>query len=161
MSNVYYNECGIIIRDSVVEDIESLKDRLKESDIQEVWASYHLTPEEALKYSLENSSFSLTVEKDGIPIIIFGITPEVWLGDKAVVWLLSTEVDRSTKILFLRNSKKFIDLLLSFYPYLYNYVDVRNTSSIQWLKFCGAEFSEPVNYGKDQLLFNFFSIERK
>lgn len=160
MNKVYYNECGLIIRDSIISDVYSLKDRLKLEDIQEVWASHHASPEEALKFSITQSALSMTTEKDGVPVMVFGVTADDWMGDTGMIWFMSADLDRQTKIVFLRNSKKFIDLMLSFYPYLYNYVDIRNQESIKWLEFCGAIINEPEKYGADQKLFRRFHFER-
>lgn len=160
MNKVYYNECGLVIRDSVISDVFLLKDRLKLEDIQEVWASHHTTPEEALRFSINNSALSMTTTKNDIPVMMFGVTADDWMGDTGMIWFMSAELDRQTKLLFLRNSKKFIDLMLSFYPYLYNYVDIRNQESIKWLQFCGATIGEPEKYGADQRPFRRFHFER-
>lgn len=161
MNKVYYNECGLVIRDSVISDVYLLKDRLKLEDVQEIWASHHVTPEEALRFSFNRSALSMTTTHNDIPVMMFGVTTDDWMGDTGMIWFMSAELDIKTRILFLRNSKKFIDLMLSFYPYLYNYVDIRNEESVKWLEFCGAIIGDPEKYGADQKLFRRFHFERK
>lgn len=156
---LFYDKDGIIVRHSRPEDIEYLKDHLRQSDVDELWASAHHTANEALKNSYENAVLSLTIVNEN-PVGMFGITPQSMIGYKASVWFLATaELEKINKR-FAKNSRRFIDLMLMYYPYLFNYVDDRNTKSIKWLRICGAEISDPKPYGKEQLPFRFFCFQR-
>jgi len=152
---IYYDRNGITVRESVIEDVEILKMRLRFEDIAEVWASHHHTPEQALQLSFEKSVPCLTIDNNGVPVGMFGITPETLMGSKAIVWLLASDDIDKIKIRFLRNCKIFINLMLNQYPYLYNFVDERNTESIKWLKYLGAKFQGPVTFGVEQMPFRF------
>jgi len=44
---------------------------------------------------------------------------------------------------------------------LVNYVDCRNKKSIRWLRYLGAEMSEPEVYGIEKKLFRMFKFVRK
>ena len=153
--NEYYNRDGIVVRHSTKKDVEYLKDHLRKSDIEEIWASNHVTPAEALEKGLDKSVFCCTV-LNGNPIAMFGIVPETVLGHKATVWFLASDDLKSIKRRFLRHSRRFIDMMLEFYPFIQNYVDDRNTDSIEWLKFCGARIKSPEAYGIDKKLFRYF-----
>ena len=139
-------------------DIKYLSDNLRQSDIFEIWASHHATPLSALT-QCHNSPFSLTVEREN-PICMFGINPESLLGNKAVIWCLATDELSTINIRFLKHSREFIEMFLEIYPYLYNFVDDRNTESIAWLKFCGAVMEEPKPFGMDNMPFRYFYFER-
>jgi hypothetical protein len=156
---LFYNKNGIIVRRSVKEDVRFLSDSLKESDVREVWASHHHTPEQALKECLLRSLLALTVQ-NGKPIAMFGIYTENLLGEEASIWLLSTPDLEKIQIRFLRNCKKFVIMMLDYYPRLSNYVDCRNVKTIQWLKFLGAELYEPKPYGADNMPFMRFEFRR-
>jgi len=157
---IYYDQNGIVVRTAIKSDVDYLKTRLRKSDIDEVWASDHFDPETALRISLEKSLWSATVQ-NGHPIAMFGINPEIILGDKAVVWFLATDDLKLIERRFLRNSKKFIKLMLGYYGVLYNYVKADHHEAIAWLTFLGAKIDEPKPYGKEQKLFRFFKFERK
>jgi hypothetical protein len=156
---VFYDQSGYIVRESVKSDVNYLKYHLRRSDLLEIWSSHHYTPEKALEEGFENSLMCFTV-CNGLPIAMFGLNPDSLIGNKATIWLLSSYGLDNVKVRFVRNCRKFIDMMLSRYGYLENYVDVRNKKTIQWLKFLGAEFSDPVPYGVDCLPFVHFSFRK-
>lgn len=155
----FYDKDGIIVRRAIKDDVEFLCDKLRQSDVNEVWASSHKTPEEALTYSLDKSIFALTIVNSN-PIGMFGIAPDIILGDKASVWFLASDELESIGRRFIKNSRRFIDIMLDYYPYLFNFVDERNQESIKWLRLCGATIEEPQPYGKENLPFRYFYFER-
>jgi hypothetical protein len=157
---IYYDKDNIRVRDSVIGDVDAMKNRLRESDVKEIWASHHHTPEEGLKLCVENSIMCFTIE-NGRPIGIFGISPTNLLGDQASIFLLSTDDLKKIEKRFLRNCRKFIDYMLSHYPYLDNYVHAENKKSIEWLKFLGATVEEAVPYGISKEMFHHFYFVRK
>lgn len=156
----YYNQDGIIARRSEMGDVDLFKHCLRLSDIEEIWASHHLTPEMAVKMCIAETMWSCTVLANGKAVAIFGINPETIFGKKALVWMLATEELNKIPRRFARHSRKFIDYMLEQYPYLYNYVDDRNKKSIEWLRFCGADIHDPKPFGIEQLPFRYFSFTR-
>lgn len=157
---LYYELNNVIVRTSVREDIDNLKNRLKQSDIQEIWASHNHTPEEALKISFEESALCLTIEDNGIVIGMFGVTPYYFLSNRGIIWLLSSEELFNRKYRFIRHSRYFIELFLEMYPYLENYVDCRNIKSIRWLEACGAVLNDPIHYGIEKMPFRHFYFKK-
>jgi len=155
---LYYDQNGIKVRRSLESDINYLSDNLRQSDINEIWASHHATPLSALT-QCHNSPFSLTVEREN-PICMFGINPESLLGNRAVIWCLATDELSTINIRFLKHSREFVEMFLEIYPYLYNYVHAKNIESINWLRFIGATIEEPVKYGVDGELFHHFFFEK-
>lgn len=143
-----------------MKDVNYLSNNLRQSDIDEIKASHNHTPKEALMISLKESIFALTVEKEGVPVAMFGIVPESALGYRASVWLLASPCLDKMKRRFVRHSRKFIEMMLEFYPNLSNFVDVRNKTSIAWLRWLGAKMDKPIIYGVEQIPFIPFSFER-
>ena len=158
---IYYDKDGYIVRDSHHNDTMPLSLSLRDSDVQEIWASDHKLPLEALRIGFEQSSTCLTIQNCK-PLAMFGT---VKMGDgMATIWLLSDEDLYKKSIEFVKYSKHFVELLFSKNPdinKMCNYVDARNTASIKWLKFIGAKISPAEPYGIEQKLFHYFSFERK
>ncbi len=161
LNKVYYSLNGLVVRESVPSDVERLKNKLKQSDVEEVWASHHHTPEDALLLSIAESILSLTIEDNGNVIGCFGIVQDSFLGGKATIWLLSSEELFYRKYRFIRHSRYFIELFLEMYPYLSNYVDCRNYKSIRWLQACGGILSDPVHYGLEKMPFRHFYFRKE
>jgi hypothetical protein len=159
VDKIYYDKDGIIVRRSIKEDVYYLSDKLRDSDVNEIWACSNRLPLESLKRSLETSIFCCTIINKE-PIGIFGISPLTVLADKASVWFLGTNGIDKIQRRFAKNSKYFINMMLEFYPYLYNWVDDRNTVSIKWLKLCGAVIEEPKPHGKEKLPFRYFYFQK-
>jgi hypothetical protein len=157
---VYYKNGDAIVRTSEERDIEVLKTNLRKEDIAEVWASHHHTPEEALRLSYKMSTPCLTIEKNGIAIVMFGIVPETLLSDRANIWLLSTEGILKVRKSFVKHCRGFIESMLLQYRILENHIDARNKLSIHWLKWCGAIIEEARLMGPDNIPFHYFYFRR-
>lgn len=155
----YYSENGITVEASTEEDVKQLSNKLRQTDIDEVWASHRKKPEEALIDGLKVSVMCLTIKNNGRPVGMFGINPETMLGDTAIVWFLSSDDIERIKTRFLRRGKAFIGMFLNHYSKLWNLVDERNKKSIEWLKFLGASFGKYVTINGEKFIY--FSFERR
>ena len=155
-----YDNGTIRVRPSVKDDISPIADNLRESDRAEIWASNHIEPYEAIKKGFDKAIYCRTIE-NGSPIAMFGVCPQELLGQRATIWLLGTEDINKIKIKFLRHCKEYVSAMLEYYEYLENYVDVRNSQCIAWLKYLGAEFDKPEPYGVEGQMFQHFSFKRK
>ncbi len=138
-----------------------LAGKLRKSDINEVWASHNFTPWDAVYYGITESTMALTITNKGSVVGCFGINAESMLGKKAIIWFLSSQELDKIEYRFLRHSKKFVKMFLNLYPYLFNYVDVRNKCSIRWLKYCGAKLNKPELYGIMSKPFRYFYFEKE
>lgn len=164
---MYYDKDGVVVRDSCATDIAYLKDNLKQCDIDEVWASHHKTPYEALLEGFENSDQCLTVAKDGRALAMFGIVP-VPAGnvndDSAIIWFLSSEeLFRIKRFEFIRHSAGFVGFMFHRAPQFnsfVNFVDARNKISIRWLSKIGAVIHDPMPFGAEGLPFHYFEFRR-
>jgi hypothetical protein len=158
---IYYKTGIAIVRDAIISDVFELARNMRSADVSEIWKSHHRTPESALLDGFSKSVLCFTIERNESPIAMFGIVPRTILGSTASIWFLaSPELDK-IKRTFIKHSHKFINLMLSYYPILENYVDVENRESIKWLKWCKAEFSLVIPYGIEQQPFRYFRFRRK
>jgi hypothetical protein len=138
-----------------------MRDHLRESDRQEIAASHAHTPYEAMSYGLRHSSFYATVLYAGEPVAMFGVVESEENKRAGAVWLLATNGIYRMRWTFLKLSRQYLNLMMSRYPLLYNFVDERNTVTIKWLAWCGAVFDEPKPYGVQGLPFRYFTFERE
>ena len=158
--DIYYKQGDVVVRRAYPSDADMLCNKLRDSDVQEIWASHNLTPWDAIYFGITESLLCLTITVKNVPVGIFGIRPESYIGRTATIWFLASDELDKIRFRFGKHSKKFINLLLTLYPYLWNYVDVRNKQSIEWLKFCGAKMNEPEPYGILRKKFIYFWFER-
>jgi hypothetical protein len=73
------------------------------------------------------------------------------IQEQGRIWMLTTPAIHDYPIHFAREAKRFIDGRSE--PYLWNYVDKRNTVHIKLLKFLGFKLHEEVNLGPNNLPF--------
>lgn len=159
-TKIYYDKNGIVVRDSAIDDAIAIAWRLRTSDAQEVYASHHHTPKDALVLSYTASDPCFTVEIKGVPAAMFGAVPEGLLSDRATIWMLSTDDIFKVRKSLVKECRNFIKIMLERYYLLENYVDARNTLSIKWLEWCGAVIEDAKPYGKENLPFHYFSFRR-
>lgn len=157
---IYHQSHSIIFRDSVSSDAESLALNLRPEDREEIWASHHMEPLEALTKSFKNSSICISIIYQDKVIGMFGINPYSMMSETAILWMLGAPEMEHIKKTFMKFSKPFIKLFLEHYPILENWVDYRYKKAIQWLEWCGVKFDEPAPYGPDGVLFSHFIITR-
>jgi len=135
---------GVEIVPARVEHIAPIAQHMREADAQEVWASSRASPQEALEYSLERSSFAYTGLIDSVPVVMFGVGDMNILAGIGAPWLLASDAATRRAYLFLRQSLKWRDVIRARYGLLTNFVDGRNQTSIRWLKWLGFELREKV-----------------
>ena len=138
-----------------------LAPRLRKGDLAEIKAASGLEPEDALVLSLAMAPKSWAWLYRGRVMAIFGVGPHPYKAGVGIPWLLGTKAAERHKMFFLRNSRRIIDEMLDEFPVMENYVDARNTTSIQWLHWCGFVLAEVVPfYGVQRLPFIRFGIAR-
>ena len=142
------------------EHITPVADYVREADRAELWALACLPPYEALVRSWATSDHSWTAIFDGVPACMFGVTQASLITDTGRPWMISTDVVDRYPLSFLREQKPFMVNIRRSYARLENYVDVRNTRSIRWLKWLGFVMGEAAPYGALKLPFIKFTMER-
>lgn len=105
-------------------------------------------PYRALKSSFDGSVIAWTGMVDDNPVCMLGVSPLDILGGVGSPWLLGTPEVRKYAVTFLRLSRQYVCKMLDIFPHLINFVDVRHTIAIRWLKWLGFGVdAEPVAYG--------------
>jgi nitrogenase molybdenum-iron protein alpha/beta subunit len=145
---------------TTVAHIEELAKTMRKCDADEVWASGHMTPLEALQRGVALSEESFTGLMDGKVVCIFGVSTVTPFSRDGVPWLLASDLINETQHTFLRVNRVYVNEIKKRYASLENYVDCRNIKAIKWLKWLGFELDEPAPYGPDNMLFRRFSYRR-
>jgi len=94
-----------------------------------------------------------------IPVGLFGVTEMVDRdsGERfGAPWMIATEGMKKVRKFMIKNSDKYIDIMVNDYGKLVNYVDARNEPSITWLKRCGFTFEVAEPLGHKQVPFHKF-----
>ncbi len=158
---IYHDKNNVIVRDSIESDIFVIANDMRQADRDEIFASHHKKPIDALREGFKNSTLCFTVLWKGTPVAMFGTAPLSILSDEGSIWLLGSNDFCYCYRALVRHSKRFIEMMLVYYPKLQNFIDVRNTVSLRWLEACGAKIEEAVNYGIEQLPFHRFTFARR
>lgn len=143
-----------------VELIEYIADNMRQEDIDEVWASDHYTPLEALMAGWKQSDYSVIITINDEPCVMIGLVSRGLLSDKGIPWMLGTEGALKYKKKFFTLVPPIIKDMLILCKYLYNYVHTENKVSIKWLKWIGFTLCDPEPYGREKALFHKFYLER-
>lgn len=133
---------------------------MRQADVDEVWASHHHLPYEALMTGWELSHSSTIVTVNSEPCVMIGLVIHDILSGSGVPWLLGTEGALKYKRNFLTQVPAVIDEMLNVCPRLFNYVHAENRVSINWLRRIGFTIDDPEPHGAAQELFHRFHLER-
>lgn len=144
-----------------LEDAKYLAEHLNSADKRETIAGIgnHILNDilSGMKYSEEIGCCRF----DGVPIAIYGIRKPSPIADYGLAWLFLGEIKDEDRYYVAKQTKRFVRAALERYSYIYNYVDVGNEKIIEWLKFLGAEFYGPEEYGLFGNKHYRFEIRRK
>ncbi len=144
------------VRRAIMADVAQLSHKIRKADRDEIKASDNVAPSEALLapfHYKEAITFSVIGTDEEHVIAMFGSVPSPEKG-YGVAWLLSSEELFNYKKEFIKQCPKWIKELGEPYTYIYNFVDVRNTKTLKWLKYLGFEQIETVNnYGYEKRPF--------
>ena len=133
--------------------------RMRDCDVDEVFAASGRGRLSSLLYSLSRSDFAQTLEIDGRPESLFGCGTVNVMGNVGAPWLLGSDALERNARFFLRESRLWIDRMRTHYAVLRNVVDDRNTVSKRWLEWLGFTLSEPHPYGYERRPFRTFEMK--
>jgi len=133
---------------------------MRQDDINEIWASNHSTPIEALLNGWKVSDYSMILTVNNEPLVMLGLVIKDILTGTGVPWLLSTCNSLKYKRYFITQVPAILDEMLNICPNLYNYVHVDNKTSIRWLKKIGFIIEKPIKYGRNNEMFHKFHFKR-
>ena len=142
-------------RRATVADVRYLADNMREEDQMEVRAQTGQEPEANLLHCFFASRPCMTmVSRHGHVMGMWGVVPE---GQGGRIWMLGTKgmvADKQDRRVFLRKSRKQLDLLFNYYPVLFNVVDARNTVHVRWIRHMGFTFlAKHAEWGPEKRLF--------
>lgn len=150
---------GLVVVKSVMEHIGPIADNMREQDKNEIWAASKSKPHNALLRSYILSEKAWTVMNGDNPIIMFGVMLYGALSRTGSPWLLGTDDLVNHKRQFLVEGRKILRTeIMPDYSSLLNYVDARNTVSINWLRWLGFDIMDPEPYGALGLPFHKFCM---
>ena len=124
-------------RPASADDVYKLYPKIREADVEEVKATIGLDIKDGLMVSyLTSDEANTMVASDGDLVGMFGISHT---ADPLVAgpWMLCTERLPEFSKTFMKLSKQWVIEKNNKNSILMNYVDVRNTTSIKWLKHLG------------------------
>ena len=140
--------------------IESIAKDMRQADIDEIWASDHYTPLEALMSGWEVSDRAAIAIVNNEPCVMLGLVICDILTGTGSPWMLGTDNALKYKRQFLVQTPSVIAEMLILCPQLFNYVHVKNDVSVGWLKWLGFTMDKPQPYGIEGEMFHRFHIER-
>jgi hypothetical protein len=143
---------------ATLEHAQRMAPRLREADIEEIWASSMSKPEQSLTRGVSCSSHAWTGLVDGEPACIFGVVPVSFMSGIGVPWMLGTPLVEEHATAFLRRNRRYVKHMTRAYNYLINYVDDRNVKAIAWLEWLGFTVSEPQQFGALGMPFRRFEM---
>ena len=144
------------------EHVEQLVPRLRAADLREIAAATGSDPEVALAVSVGSSAASWAWLYRGRVMALFGVAPYPGRPGVGIPWLLGAKGMDKHKVYFIRQSRKYVAQMLEHFPVLENWVDCRNTSSIQWLAWIGFALSEVRPFfGIQRLPFIRFTLAKE
>jgi hypothetical protein len=151
---------GVNVREADWLDILLLAPRLRRADIDECEALFGKgSLNRAMTETFAHATLRKTVEVDGVPIAMFGVSATSLLSDTGHPWMFGTPtLDRQSRAL-ITVSRHYIAHMLTLFPRLENIVDARNVKSIRWLRRLGFEVTPAEPRGAQGLPFHRFVME--
>jgi hypothetical protein len=98
--------------------------------------------EEIIKASVARSSDTWAGLVDEEVACVWGLIPPSILGDKAYLWLITTDLVDEHPFCFVRHSQLVIKDLLKEYPIIYGHVIPDNARGMRWLQWLGARITK-------------------
>lgn len=142
-------------------DVYELVGKLREADRNELYASDGQDPDLTLIKSWQNSKRRWSAFHNDTLAFVFGVTVSKDMSEGiGIPWLLGSDEVLKVRKSFIKESNKYLDLMLSEFDILVNLVDTRNTLSIRWLKWLGFEFKDPQAFGYENRPFVVFTKMR-
>jgi len=145
-------------------DAFELAPRLRREDLEEISHALGLPAEATLRYCLAISNIAYAVVWRGRVVVLFGIAEFLQWGEgrgPGHPWMLASEELKGIRKSFLRHCRGYVEQWLDVHGHLENWVWVHNKVHIQWLKWLGFRFDEPVPHGINKELFMRFYMTKE
>ena len=137
------------VRDTEPQDLIWMMAHMRRSDQDEVAAMSGSTAGEAMFYGRASCQYMKTALVEGIPLLVFGVSPAHHNPEVGIVWMLATDYieDPRCRLLLARHSRKWVQDMQSRYTVLTNMTDKRNKAHHRWLQWCGFVFINEIPWG--------------
>lgn len=112
---------------------------------EEHLATLSVINQETMQRAMANSSRVWLGEDEGRVIAVWGLIPPTLMSDIAYLWLFTTKNLTRHTFIFIRHSQRAVQEMLEDFPVIVGHAELTNRKSIQWLKWLGAEFGDPVS----------------
>lgn len=115
---------------------------LREADVYEIAAVSGLSPEAALRRSVEQSERAwAALNPQGQPVVLFGVATWPGLPHLGSPWLLGTDASVTKhRRDFALHTPRYVEEMGRGYTGLSNFVSATNVDSIRWLHRAGFQF---------------------
>lgn len=143
-------------------DIQYIAKRMRQADMDELRAAHGdgCSLLDILYRSVEITPNALTrTAEDGEPLLIVGAAPLPGETGHGIPWLLGTDRAMDYPRQFVTEGRRLAAGWLMRFTVLENYIDVRNSVSIRWLRHIGFTIHEAVPFGVSRLPFHRFSMD--
>lgn len=151
------------IKSGFFEQADLVASNLREADYNEVYRSSGKCPRSLVNLAWKKSCLKWIIFFEKEPVALFGVFDRGnRTGDP---WMVATDNfhDPDMELYFARNCRKYVEMFFrcSDFLMLSNCIDVDNTKSIRWLKWCGFKMGDIIKYGPFEKPFIRFSMPRR
>jgi hypothetical protein len=130
---------------------------LREADARECRRG-GFTPEEALDFSIRNSTVAVQFVHNGEPLLYWGYHAETVMSDSCVAWMLTTPLADKFPLVLGLAAKRELARLHERYSRVYVLVDPDHLVAMRWLSWLG--FTLHSTYIDAAEIFNIMRSER-
>jgi hypothetical protein len=143
------------------EHVTQMLPHVRQADRNEVMASAGRTIEDLLGRSVAQAELAWAGLVNDDVACIFGVTGASLISETGFPWMIGTDlIDKHAKA-FLRRNRPIVAAMLARYPYLKNYVDVRNIKAIEWLRWLGFTLLSAEPFGVYRMPFHPFELKKE
>lgn len=147
-----------VITEATLEDLEELAPILRQADREEIEAATGKDVLDVLKSSLEFSTLAWAGRVNGELLCVFGVGSPSLASGIGIPWLLGSKAIDKYSRTFMRQTTPYMKRMKKLCPLMVNFVDARNTKSIEWLKRLGFTILDAEPWGVSGLPFHKFEM---
>lgn len=139
--DILYQQNNLVLRSARLADCALLAAELRRLDREELAASCGGADVRKLLESFYRVSVKcIFLQYKNHPAALFGLAPEVWMGRRACVWLLTGKSVEKIPKSFFCAARTLLKNALNEYEELYNFVDERYLAARRFVERLGGVF---------------------